>query len=827
MKISKFLNELEEVAYITDVQTDELVFLNDAGRAMVQPEDLQGKLCYRVLYGREKPCKNCTRQYLNQELYFVQKDAKTFNGELCTKKDKLIVYQNRLCHLSVHQCKNRNEERIVRNRDKLTNLLVATEGKKEIEEYLQIVENGEGVLFLIDLDDFRKINEMYGCYFGDVVIKEVGEIIENSVSCQDVVVRYGGDEFLVFRKNMFYEQAYEYANNLIQQIKKLYENDKKEAVLSCSIGMVQAEVIDTYEELVRFAECALEYAKKGAKGLVCSYIDIKDEKEGIKKKTNADKTYFYGSREKSMLQFAKNLLEKSKSLKSAVCILMAKLGREYGLTRIVILEHDYDFLCSNVIFQWRASEEFSAFSNIIELDEQINEKFQRRFADSGYFVLNGSLIEEEKSLFDFEFQNRTQLFCEWITEGQYSGMVIYECEEQGAGWPGEICQVLYEISNMIETYRKRDMMNKESKEKAEFLSGISHEIRTPMNAINGWTNIARQYIGNQDKMQEYLEKIEISSKYLLSVMDELLELENMESGHFKNEKEIFSLQECLLEIQDLFIRQYGIKNKKCYFVNECIQDKYVGDKKHIQQVLVNILDYMSKNTEENAAVTLNVLETKQEMLCFSIESTGECDKIPEVMRFFEQIEDNFMQEQIGDIDFRLFISFRLVKCLNGRIECSKNESGWMIRVSLPIESGYEEELLENNIQYNFEGKKLLLVEDNDLNVEVAQTLLEMVGFEVDVAKNGMIAVEKFNQEEPGSYDAILMDIRMPIMDGLEATRRIRNLGKEDSRTVSIVALSANAHDEDAKKSIANGMNGHLAKPIQVNCLYNMLQQLIC
>lgn len=147
---------------------------------------------------------------------------------------------------------------------------------------------------------------------------------------------------------------------------------------------------------------------------------------------------------------------------------------------------------------------------------------------------------------------------------------------------------------------------------------------------------------------------------------------------------------------------------------------------------------------------------------------------------------------------------------------------------IPLESieitAEQDEMTERD--YNFQGKRLLLVEDNLLNVEVAQTLLEMVGFEVDVAENGKVAVEKFDKNEDGSYDAILMDIRMPIMDGLEATRRIRNLGKKDSRTISIVALSANAHDEDAKKSIANGMNGHLAKPIEVSDLYRMLDQLI-
>ncbi len=132
----------------------------------------------------------------------------------------------------------------------------------------------------------------------------------------------------------------------------------------------------------------------------------------------------------------------------------------------------------------------------------------------------------------------------------------------------------------------------------------------------------------------------------------------------------------------------------------------------------------------------------------------------------------------------------------------------------------------NTPNYSFQGKRILLVEDNALNIEVARTLLEMVGFEVDVADNGLKAVEKFEKNDEGWYNAVLMDIRMPIMDGLEATRQIRISGKNDSRTIPIIALTANAFDEDTQKSIANGMNGHLVKPLDVQNLYQVLQELV-
>ena len=564
-----------------------------------------------------------------------------------------------------------------------------------------------------------------------------------------------------------------------------------------------------------------------------SYMDRNEET--LDKKRELNGKYYAGfgnremrTREKKMISFTKNLLEKSKSLKNAVCILLAKLGREYGLTRIVVLEKDLAFLCYNVWFQWHAKEQKDTCPSVVYMEEDRQRWFENQLEEDGYFWLDSREEPSKKKEFDLEFQQRTQLFCELYDQENYNGMVIFECEDEGSGWPIEICEMFHEISCLLAIYQRRERMNREMKEKADFLSGISHEVRTPMNAINGWTNIAKNYTDNKDKMEECLEKIHTSSQYLMSVMDEIFDVENMERGKVVLEKEEFSLPELLCEVEDLFCKQLREVSVRCHFVNTCVHNQYFGDRKHIQQFLVHFLDYMPKNTEEDATVTLHAMENDVGRLCFLVESTGDYQKISEVNKMFERLEENnaAFDENVGDINFQLLIGIRYVRNMGGTVEFQRNESAWEISVSLPIELGEEDLAEKKDEDYNFAGKHLLLVEDNDLNVEVAQTLLEMVGFEVDVAENGKVAVEKFDQKEPGSYDAILMDIRMPIMDGLEATRRIRNLGKEDSRTISIVALSANAHDEDARKSIANGMNGHLAKPIEVDCLYSMLQQLI-
>lgn len=832
MQLSRFLNELEEMAYITDVQTDELVFINTTGETLLQRTegDYKGKLCYQVLYGRKEPCEECPRQRLRENSYYVRKEQRALDGRSCTKKDKLVLYEDRLCQLEIQQFKN-EERKHSNHRDKLTNLLTITEGKYLVESYLQNENENGGFLFLFDLDHFRKLNELYGYFFGDVVLKEFGDVILNQVSEEDIVARYEGDTILVFRKHIWAKEAYAFGREICEKVKNLYRDEYQEGLLSCSVGMMDAEVLEDYDGLVKYAEQALQIVKQGKRGGVLSYMDI-DIKEPMPEKEKKKGTDSFEKqlcpREREILNFSRNILEKSRSFKNAVCILLAKIGREYGLTRIAIMEQDYDFLCYNVLFQWRASEQEILFPDVIYMEEDRQKFFYGLLEEDGYCCLNSRVDGIEKREFDQKFQQRMQLFCELDNQESCVGMAIFECEDQGQEWTQGVCEMLRKVSNMIAVYRRREAMNRDQKERAEFLSGFSHEIRTPMNAINGWTSIAKHCTDNKVKIEECLDKIDTSSRYLMSVMDELLDVENMEHGAIALDNEDFSIEEMFREMEYMFCRQLEKQDITCYFVNSCQRDCFFGDRKHIQKMLVHLFSYVTKNTESNASATLHCMETENGKISFVIESIGNYEKISEVKKVFEFLEEDgdIFNESIGDVDFELLVSLRYAHNLGGNVEFYRNESAWDICIVLPIEYREKVDISQQKESYDFAGKHLLLVEDNDLNVEVAQTLLEMVGFEVDVAENGKVAVEKFDEKEPGSYDAILMDIRMPIMDGLEATRRIRNLGKKDSRTISIVALSANAHDEDAKRSIASGMNGHLAKPIEVDTLYSMLQQLL-
>ena len=837
MQLSKFLDELDEIVYITDAQTNQLVFLNRIGRKILGEEDYRGKCCYQVLYGRQEICGTCPRRQLEQDTYFVRKNERGIDGRSCTTKGKLLMYDGRLCQMEIQLIPKENRPAKKSARDKLTNLLVAGEGRRAIEQYLSDEIDKDGMLFLVDVDHLWKINEMYGCFFGDEAIKEISNLVLDRTNKEDVVARIGGDEILIYRQGISVKEAYAFAGDICQEVKELYQNEKQENVLSCSIGMMNSGLIKDYEELLKYAEFALEYVKQSQSGEVLYYMDMKEEiDESIQNNQYTPREDYnevrFGSRSKDTLLFVRKLLEKSKSLKTAISMLMARIGREYGLNRIAIMETDQDFLCNRVIFQWKHHENMESLPEKMSITKMDFDMLKEQFLKNEYIIaehasLDVDVNQEERGA------DCSLLICNLSEEEDITSLMIYECEEAEAGWPEEICELLKEIANLIVLYHHRESMNREIKEKSEFLSGISHEIRTPMNAIYGWTSIARKHTDDKYKVKEYLDKIDTSSKYLLSIMDEILDVESMENGHFEAAREEFSLKELYSQIEDLFQEQMEENQMKLYLVNQSEKDCFLGDKKHLQQSIVNILDYVIKNTDKNSSVTLHSMQSGdlgEKSVRFTIESTGTYAYSDEMEQLKEMLEEkeNMFRTKVGEISLPLLISNRFIQSLGGCMEVGELESGMYLSFSIPLEPTDDVIRKEENQEreYNFAGKRLLLVEDNSLNVEVAQTLLEMVGFEVDVAENGKVAVEKFNRNEDGSYDAILMDIRMPVMDGLEATRQIRNLGKKDSRTISIVALSANAHDEDARKSIANGMNGHLAKPIEVSNLYRMLEQLI-
>lgn len=376
--------------------------------------------------------------------------------------------------------------------------------------------------------------------------------------------------------------------------------------------------------------------------------------------------------------------------------------------------------------------------------------------------------------------------------------------------------------------------------KGEFLSKMSHEIRTPMNAILGLTSIALRET-DIGKMKDNLDKIDVSAKFLLSLINDILDMTRIESGKVTLCEERIEIKRFLEEIDTIIRSQTAPKG--IHFVSQTngrISKCYIGDTLKLQQVLLNILGNAVKFTDYGGTISLNVEQIRQNedmaTLRFIIKDNG----IGISENFLPHLFEPFSQEHMGTTNsyagtgLGLAICQNIVNMMSGKIRV-KSRLGvgteFVVDVMIKacenvgvVDQSFEAE--EEPERYDFTGKRVLLVEDNEMNMEIARILLEEVGFMVEAAKDGSEAVDKFWKCEPGYYDAVLMDIRMPVMDGLSATINIRGLEKPDSLTVPIIAMTANAFAEDMEKSKASGMNAHLSKPIDTKEMYRTLSQFI-
>ena len=392
-----------------------------------------------------------------------------------------------------------------------------------------------------------------------------------------------------------------------------------------------------------------------------------------------------------------------------------------------------------------------------------------------------------------------------------------------------------------------DSAESASKAKTAFLSNMSHEIRTPMNAIIGLNSIALNDPTASEEVKKYLEKSVASAHHLLGIINDILDMSRIESGRMTVKNEEFLLDDALKQVIGIISEQ--CRDKGLVYDQRKVGkiDKYyIGDAMKLKQVLINILGNAVKFTPEGGTVSLVIEEKarfdKKAVVEFVISDTGigmSKDFLPHIFEPFSQ-EESSPTGKYGSTGLGMSITKSIVELMNGTITVdSEKGKGTTFSVTITFEES-EKNSDDNDIgmpalndmsgldinNADLTGRRVLLAEDVSINAEIIIMLLSMREMEVDLAENGQIAVDLFAAHEPGYYAAILMDMRMPVMGGLEATRCIRSMDKEDAKVIPIIALTANAFDEDVQRSIQAGLNAHLSKPVEPEALYKTLEKLI-
>ncbi len=378
--------------------------------------------------------------------------------------------------------------------------------------------------------------------------------------------------------------------------------------------------------------------------------------------------------------------------------------------------------------------------------------------------------------------------------------------------------------------------------KTTFLFNMSHDIRTPMNAILGFAEIAQHSIDDTAKLTDCIEKIQVSGKHLLHLIDNVLDMAKIENGEVTLTEACCNLEECIEKARNILQAEIDKKHLIFRIDMSAIKNKWVYcDDIRVNQILFNLLNNAVKFSKPGGSILITLSQNMcaiREYATYEIrvKDTG----IGMTQEFLAHIFEPFEREhtstvsQTQGIGLGLSITKNLIDLMGGTIQVfSEPDKGteFVLQFTFKLQEQKQAQpeqqpSIEAASENEFSGKRLLLVEDNELNMEIAQELLREVGFSVETAQNGQIAVEMVRNSTAGYYDAILMDIQMPVMNGYQASREIRSLENKDLAEIPIIALTANAFDQDKKEALSSGMNAHIAKPIDVRVLYEILRDIL-
>lgn len=385
-----------------------------------------------------------------------------------------------------------------------------------------------------------------------------------------------------------------------------------------------------------------------------------------------------------------------------------------------------------------------------------------------------------------------------------------------------------------------DAANKANAAKSHFLSCMSHDIRTPLNVILGMNHMAGRHIDDSERVRKCLESISVSSSHLLTLVNEILDMSRIESGNLTLIEEPFNFTE-LIGMAVEMIEPFMMQKKHHFTLNmdRLLNKNVIGDAPHLQQILQNILSNAVKYTPSNGDISLNIRDkigappgyTNIEI---RIADNGYGMSKEDQSRIFKPFErgNDTRINKIQGTGLGLTITQNLVQLMDGDIQLdSEPGKGSVFTISIPFKIA--EKAVETKKpplaaleKRTFSGKRALLVEDNELNMEIAIEFLQLTGIDIDTAENGQIALDKIRSTPENHYDIVFMDIQMPVMNGHEATRFIRDLQRPDIARLPIIALTANAFIEDVAKSTRAGMTGHIAKPLDPDKIYDIMNQVL-
>lgn len=705
---------------------------------------------------------------------------------------------------------------------------------------LEVVEtlcrdDPEGVLVLLEIQQFSKIDERYGLIFGDIILEQFAGLLAKRFQEDGlnggIYIRAGADQMLVWLPVCT-------TGPIVRSVQRLETDfgaltDEKYLSLSLKCGISATGSRNSLSEALEQTKTALTAARHG-KQEIMFYEELSTvEKACAVDVAFAEVASLERLKEMTLSSIALNLFDRDGDTSVVLDILALKLQEKYHLTDIVITHFNGEYMVNNLLYCWKTWEKKDGWDGMVHCSEKQYQHFVET-QEMQQLLTSGESIWKEPLIQPFA-SGRNDIVFHMTDNGQYSGSIVFRDIDQDVLEKKEECKCLEEISAIIQNRLNLERHDLSAKAKSDFLARMSHEIRTPMNGIIGMTEIALKDGQTEERRIDCLRKIEYSSEYLLGLINDILDMSKIESGKMRLIEEKCNLMEMIQGLRPLLEAKLNENNIQYIADIQLKNHWFMADSLRLNQVLVNLLGNALKYSRPDGHVWLTVRETEEEKgfsnLYFQVRDDGigiAPEKQQLIFRQFEQADNSENARKQGT-GLGLAISRRIVRMMDSDIKLESEPgkgSSFSFNVKLQPVSGEKTTVTSQPEEISFPGKRILVVEDNELNMEIICTILENYGIKTEQAVNGKEAVRRMEESVPGYYDMIFMDIMMPEMDGLEATRTIRNLDREDCKKIPIYAMSANAFDEDVKRSLASGMNGHLSKPVNLQVLEKTLQKVL-
>ena len=705
---------------------------------------------------------------------------------------------------------------------------------------LEVVEalcrdDPEGVLVLLEIQQFSKIDERYGLIFGDIILEQFAGLLAKRFQEDGlnggIYIRAGADQMLVWLPVCT-------TGPIVRSVQRLEKDfgaltDEKYLSLSLKCGIAVTGSRNSLSEALEQTKIALTAARHGKREIMFYEELSAEEKACAADVAFAEVASLERLKEMTLSSIALNLFDRDGDTSVVLDILALKLQEKYHLADIVITHFNEEYMVNNLLYGWKSWEKKDDWDGMVHCSEKQYQHFVET-QEMQQLLTSGESIRKEPLIQPFA-SGKNDIVFHMTDNGQYSGSIVFRDIDQDVLEKKEECKCLEEISAIIQNRLNLERHDLSAKAKSDFLARMSHEIRTPMNGIMGMTEIALKDGQTEERRIDCLRKIEYSSEYLLGLINDILDMSKIESGKMRLIEEKCNLMEMIQGLRPLLEAKLNENNIQYIADIQLKNHWFMADSLRLNQVLVNLLGNALKYSKPDGHVWLTVRETEEENgfsnLYFQVRDDGigiAPEKQQLIFRQFEQADnsDNARKQGTG---LGLAISRRIVRMMDSDIKLESEPgkgSSFSFCVKLQPVSGEKTTVTSQPEEISFPGKRILVVEDNELNMEIICTILENYGIETEQAVNGKEAVRRMEESVSGYYDMIFMDIMMPEMDGLEATRTIRNLDREDCKKIPIYAMSANAFDEDVKRSLASGMNGHLSKPVNLQVLEKTLWEVL-